>query len=116
MMQYVGMFYLALSLLNAQHLSAYVTIPRSSADTTTRMNEGGDPPTRPGLLDTQTSPEYLDDWWGRNDYYYSTQGIKETHTIVDPYYNTYYPLPNTYYPHDSSTYNNSGRHHPDYPR
>src|SRR5262245_57030957 len=103
---------LALSFLytDSQRLSAYVTIPRSEADTTSRMNAGGDPATRPGLRDEQRSPEYIDDWWGRNDYFYSQYGIRETRSVTDPYYNSYYPLPNAYYPPDSSTYYNNGRY------
>lgn len=100
-----------------QRLSAYVAIPRSTADTTDRMNAGGDPPDRPGLRDDQRSPEFIDDWWGRNDYDYYEHGIRETHSMADPYYNSYYPLPNTYYPPDSSTYYNNGRYYsPGYPR
>jgi hypothetical protein len=111
-------FYLAIVCLcvNPQ-LSAYVSIPRSTADTTDKMNAGGDPPDRPGLRDDQRSPEFIDDWWGRNDYYYSQYGIRETHSLNNPYYDSNYPLPNTYYPPDSSTYNNSDRYYrPGYPR
>lgn len=98
-------------------LSAYVNIPRSTLDTTDKMNAGGDPPERTGLRDQQRSPEYVDDYWGRNDYHYSTHGIKQTGTVLNPYYDTYYPLPNTYYPSDSSNHNNSGRsYRPGYPR
>lgn len=116
---FLGSLYLALSFLytDFQQLSAYVTIPRSGADTTSRMNAGGDPATRPGLKDEQRSPEYIDDYWGKNDYYYSQYGIRKTHQINNPYYNSYYPLPNTIYPPDSSTYYNDGRYvRPGYPR
>jgi len=98
-------------------LSAYVVIPRSTADTTDRMNAGGDPADRTGLIDEQRSPEFIDDMWGRNDYYYSQYGIPKTHSVYNPYYNEYYPLPNPYYPPDGSTYYNSGRYYrPGYPR
>lgn len=98
-------------------LSAYVNIPRSTLDTTDKMNAGGDPPERSGLRDKQRSPEYVDDYWGHNDYYYSTHGIKQTGSVTHPYYDTYYPLPNTYYPPDSSNYNQTGRYYrPGYPR
>ncbi|MFI0434280.1 MAG: hypothetical protein ACH350_00955 [Parachlamydiaceae bacterium] len=90
-------------------LSGYVTIPRTEADTTSRMNAGGDPANRPGLRDNQRSPEYMDDWWGRNDYYYSLFGIRQTKSVTNPYYNSYYPLPNTYYPPDSNTYDHNAR-------
>lgn len=94
-------FYWAVTLVHFHELSAYVVIPRSPADTTDRMNAGGDPPDRPGLLDDQRSPEYLDDWWGVNDYYYSLYGIYETHNLYDSAYNSnrppYYPLPNPGY-------------------
>lgn len=116
----LGSFYVTLlfSTLETQQLSAYVSIPRSSADTTTRMNTGGDPANRPGLLDVQRSPEYLDDWWGRNDYYYSTHGIQETHSIINPEFDTEYPYPNAYNPPTGSNeYYNSGRQYrPGYPR
>lgn len=109
---------LALSFLytDSQRLSAYVTIPRSEADTTSRMNAGGDPANRPGLKDDQRSPEFIDDVWGRNDYYYSQYGIRETRSVRDPAYNSYYPLPNSYYPPDSSTYNSGAYYRPGYPR
>lgn len=110
---FLGALYLALFF----ELEAYVTIPRSESDATTRMNQGGDPPQRGGLIDEQRSPEYIDDWWGRNDYYYSRHGIRETNSVTNPYYNSYYPRPNTEYPPDSSSYNNSGRYYrPGYPR
>jgi hypothetical protein len=106
-----------------QQLSAYVTIPRSTADTTLRMNSGGDPPTRPGLIDEQRSPEFLDDFWGQNDYYYSQHGIYETRSIRDPVYNSnlppYYPFPNIYYQNDPNLkyYDYGGRYYrPYYPR
>lgn len=113
---FVGSLCCALSSLytNSQ-LSAYVAIPRSTADTTDRMNAGGDPPDRPGLRDDQRSTEFLDDYWGQNDYYYSQYGIQEVHSLVNPenigQTPPYYPLPNTYY--DSTViapqydYNNS---------
>jgi hypothetical protein len=110
---------LALSFLftDSQQLSAYVSLPRSVADTTDRMNAGGDPPDRAGLRDDQRSPEYVDDWWGRNDYHYSEYGMRKTGTVVNPYYDTLYHLPNTYYPPDSSSYYNDGRYYrPGYPR
>lgn len=98
-------------------MSAYVSVPRSTSDTTSRMNAGGDPPTRTGLKDDQRAPEYIDDWWGHNDYYYSTYGIRQTKSITNPYANSRYPLPNTYYPPDSSTYDSGGRYYrPGYPR
>ena len=114
----MGALYLALSFsyTDLHQLSAYVVIPRSGADTTNRMNAGGDPPNRTGLRDFQRSPEYLDDWWGVNDYYYSRYGIRETHSLRDPEYTTWYPLPNTYY-QDSSNYYNADRYYrPGYPR
>jgi hypothetical protein len=102
---------------DSQQLSAYVSIPRSVADSTDRMNAGGDPPDRAGLRDTQRSPEFVDDWWGRNDYYYSQYGIRETRSVAAPHYNSYYQLPNSYYPPDSSAYYNNGRYYrPGYPR
>lgn len=106
-------------------LSAYVVLPRSTADTTFRMNGGGDPATRVGLMDDQRSPEYLDDWWGVNDYYYSTYGIKSTQNIYNSSYNSdnppYYPLPNTYYedtnmPLSQYPYNATRYYRPSYPR
>ena len=101
-------------------LSAYVIIPRSNADTTNRMNAGGDPPDRSGLRDDQRSPEYLDDWWGRNDYYYSEYGIHENQTIRNPAYNAesppYYPWPNEYYDKDPNVryYNTNTRYYRPY--
>jgi hypothetical protein len=97
-----GTLYLSLSFLfpDVNHLSAYVAVPRSTADITDRMNAGGDPPDRPGLMDDQRSPEFLDDWWGRNDYYYSQYGVREFPGIRHPAYDTlhapFYPFPNTY--------------------
>jgi hypothetical protein len=65
------------------------------------MNAGGDPPDRPGLIDEQRSPEFLDDWWGRNDYYYSQYGVRDfpgiRHPAYDTVHPTFYPYPNTYY-------------------
>jgi len=112
---------------DVQTLSAYVVIPRNADATTDRMNAGGDPPTRPGLRDAQRSPEYLDDWWGRNDYYYSEYGIRETGRIRDPVYNSdrppFYPYPNNNYYNTSPFYNSpqqynySNRYYrPGYPR
>lgn len=97
-----SIFILCLTLVQlTTQLHSYVSVPRSNADTTARMNAGGDPPQRPGLKDNQRSPEYIDDWWGRNDYYYSKYGVQYSHTLKNPTYNTdsppYYPWPNTYY-------------------
>jgi len=101
---------LTLSLLSTgfPQLSAYVSIPRSEADSTYRMNFTGDPPTRAGLRDLQRSPEYLDDWWGRNDYYYSAYGRQSTggNNIYNPYYAgsgpPTYPLPNSFYDYEGT--------------
>lgn len=122
----VGFFCLALSFLftHQNQLSAYVSIPRSTADTTDRMNAGGDPPDRLGLQDEQRSPEFLDDVWGENDYYYSQYGIRETGgAIKDPIYDSenppYYPYPNTYYNKDPALRNydtNTRYYRPGYPR
>lgn len=85
-------------LIHFEPIAAYVAIPRSPMDTTDRMNAGGDPPDRPGLMDAQRSPEFLDDFWGMNDYYYSQYGMHEVGTLRDPAYNVmappYYPYPN----------------------
>lgn len=113
-----------------QPISAYVAVPRSTADTTEKMNTGGDPPDRPGLIDEQKSPEYLDDWWGVKDDYYLNYGRQRTGTIRHPTYSTenppYYPYPNTdYYPyqnnphyyHNAKYYDYNTRYYrPDYPR
>lgn len=118
---YFGVAYLALSFCcsDSNQLSAYVSVPRSTADTTDRMNAGGDPADRPGLRDLQRHPEYLDDYWGRNDYYYSEHGIKQTGTIVNPAATTH-PLPNTYYQEANSPptqyYNTTRYYRPAYPR
>lgn len=81
--------------------NAYVTVPRSGADTTARMNAGGDPAQRPGLQDNQRSPEYLDDWWGRNDFYYYKYEYPQNRMLKDKFYNSdsppYYPWPNSDY-------------------
>ena len=102
---FFGPLYLTLNLLSFTQLSAYVSIPRSTADTTDRMNTFGDVPDRPGLRDIQRSPEYLDDWWGKNDYYYSYHGRRYTggsqhQPEYDLHRPPYYPLPNTSYNED----------------
>lgn len=114
---FLGVFYVSSSLL------AYIVVPRNTADSTDRMNAGGDPPDRPGLKDIQRAPEYLDDFWGKNDYYYSKYGITETGgAIRNPIYDTdnppYYPYPNTdYYDPSVRDYNYNTRYYrPYYPR
>lgn len=111
---FFGPFYLTLCLLSNDfnQLSAYVSLPRSTADTTDRMNTLGDAPDRPGLRDFQRSPEYLDDWWGKNDYYYSYHGRHYTggsprHPEYDSHRSPYYPLPNTSYNEDIPQHPNS---------
>lgn len=116
-----GMLYLSISFLSSdfQQLSAYVSVPRNTSDTTDRMNAGGDPAGRTGLKDEQRSPEYLDDYWGKNDYYYSKYGIRETRNVVDPNA-TSRPLPNTYYQDANAPptqyYNSTRYYRPAYPR
>ena len=119
-----GMSYLAciLLMMPLEQLFAYVVIPRNVDDTTERMNAGGDRANRPGLRDAQRSPEYLDDRWGVNDYYYSDHGIYETRTIRNPSYSSnnppYYPLPNVDYDrnHYRDQYRNYNYYRPGYAR
>jgi len=91
-----------------QPLTAYVSVPKNYNDTTDRMNRGGDPPDRGGLIDQQRPAEYLDDRWGVDDRYYYEHGYLETGTVFDPIYNSttppYYPYPNPYYPETNELY------------
>lgn len=79
-------------------LSAYVSVPRSGADTTDRMNFGGDPPDRPGLRDLQRSPEYLDDVWGKKDY--NPYAIRPNPNVP----NTFYEPETKYYDYNTRNY------------
>jgi hypothetical protein len=117
-----GSLYFAGSILccDLHQLSAYVVVPRSTADTTDRMNAGGDPADRPGLRDQQRSPEYLDDWWGRTDYYpaYSNRDPSlapyPSSTLTHPSY--LHPYPNPYYYDAPNRYDDSTRYYrPAYP-
>lgn len=118
-----SLFFAWLLVFSYDSLFGYVVVPRSNADSTSRMNSGGDPAEREGLRDEQRSPEYLDDWWGVNDYYYSKQGIQETGKIRAPYDSNnppYYPLPNTQYYNPSTDpyqyqYNSTRAYRPAFP-
>lgn len=97
-----GIFILATVIFTeGSQLLAYVVIPRSTADTTDRMNGGGDPEDRPGLRDLQRSPEYLDDYWGKRDYNYYDYQRRDMRGLGNPAYDLnrppYYPYPNSYY-------------------
>lgn len=89
-----ALFFLSLHLI----LSSYVSVPRSNADTTDRMNYGGDPPFRPGLRNQERSPEYLDDFWGKKDY--NPYSIRPDPSVP----NTFYEPEIRYYDYNTRNY------------
>lgn len=107
---FLNFIYFAFAFLFSEvnQLSAYVVMPRSTADTTDRMNMGGDPADRAGLRDSQRSTEYIDDWWGRKDYDYMEYQSRDIRSFRHPTYDLnrppYYPYPNTYYYDAPSSY------------